>query len=204
MNENNTQTHESFGTIQFSRCQGTTRTLFGSSIKHHNTITCKISNCELERKLNTDWFHPTSTILEFEMSHTQFADMLTNMNSNPVPITFKLKPVGELKKCEEPPYESIIQKHANEFENHLETINEKSKNLIKLLTETLENSKIKKADKEKLTSLAKNLITEIQANSQYQLKAFNEQMNKTVIESKNELDAMIQNKNLTNTPKLIE
>lgn len=104
MNENNTQTHESFGTIQFSRCQGTTRTLFGSSIKHHNTITCKISNCELERKLNTDWFHPTSTILEFEMSNTQFADMLTNMNSNSVPITFKLKPVGELKKCEDPPY----------------------------------------------------------------------------------------------------
>ena len=87
---------------------------------------------------------------------------------------------------------------------HLNTINEKTKDLIELLNETLENSKIKKADKEKLTSLAKNLITEIQANSQYQLKAFNEQMNKTVIESKNELDAIIQNKNLTNTPKLIE
>lgn len=202
--DNNIQTHESFGTIQFSRCQGTATTLFGSSIKHSNTITCKISNCELERKLNTDWFHPTSTVLEFEMSHTQFANMLTNINSNPVPITFTLKPVGELKKCEEPPYESIIQKHANEFEDHLETINEKTKDLIELLNETLENSKIKKADKEKLTSLAKNLITEIQANSQYQLKAFNEQMNKTVIESKNELDAMIQNKNLTNTPKLIE
>lgn len=207
MDNKNTQTHESFGLIQFSKCQGSTRTLFGSSIKHNNTITCKISNCELERKLNTDWFHPTSTVLEFEMSHTQFVDMLTNMNSSPVPITFKLKPTDTLKKCENPPYESAIQKHAKEFEEHLENINDKTNNLIKMLTATLENSKVKKSDKEKLTSLAKNLITEIQANSKYQLNAFNEQMNKTVAESKNELEAIIQNKNIKNiqsTPKLIE
>lgn len=204
MNENNTQRHESFGLIQFSRCQGTKRTLFGSSIKHNNIISCTICNGEIERKLNTDWFHTAGTVMEFEMSYTQFADMLTNMNSSPVPITFKLKPTGTLKKCENPPYEPIIQKHANEFEEHLENINNKTKNLIKMLNATLENSKVKKSDKEKLTSLAENILTEIQANSKYQLSSFNEQMNKTVTECKNELEAMIQNKNLIDTPKLIE
>lgn len=208
MNENNTQTHESFGLIQFSRYQGSTRTLFGSSIKHNNIISCTICNGEVERELNTDWFHTKDTIMEFEMSHAQFADMLTNMDSSPVPITFKLKPTGTLKKCEDPPYESIIQKHATEFEEHLENINDKTNNLIKLLNATLDGSKLKKSDKEKLMSLVNDLSTEVHANSKYQLKAFNEQMNKTVTEYKNELEVMIQNKDqqdilrLQDIPKL--
>lgn len=47
-------THESYGTIQFSKAQGSTRTLFGSSIKHNNIISCTISNCEMQRYLNKD------------------------------------------------------------------------------------------------------------------------------------------------------
>ena len=87
-NERILTTHESYGTIQFSKAQGSARTLFGSSIKHNNIISCRISNGELQRYLNKDWIHPISTILEFEMSHTQFAEMLTNMNGTGVPITF--------------------------------------------------------------------------------------------------------------------
>ena len=111
-NERVITTHESYGTIQFFKGQCSTRTLFGSSIKHNDIILCRISNAELQRYLNKDWIHPISTVLEFEMSQTQFAEMLTNMNSSGAPITFKLKPVGELKKCENPPFESVFMKHS--------------------------------------------------------------------------------------------
>lgn len=204
MDDTNKISHESFGAIRFTRGQGRARTLFGSSIKHSDIILCTISNCELDRHLNTDWFYPTDTVLEFEMSHNQFAQMLTQMNSNAVPITFKRKPIDKPKRCEEPPYESVIQKHSQEFEEHLENINNKTKNLIKMLNETLDNSKIKKSDKERLISLANNILTEIQSNSEYQLDAFHEQIDKTVTEAKNEIEMIIQSKNLKELPKLLE
>lgn len=138
------------------------------------------------------------------MSQTQFAEMLTNMNSSGAPITFKLKPVGELKKCENPPFESVFMKHSNEFNEHLKTTNKKTENLIKELTKTLNESKIKKSDKETLISLAENILTEINANSSYQLSAFHEQVDKTMTECKTEIDAIIKNANITNAPKLIE
>lgn len=204
-NEKIITTHESYGTIQFFKGQCSARTLFGSSIKHNDIILCRISNAELQRYLNKDWIHPISTVLEFEMSQTQFAEMLTNMNSSGAPITFKLKPVGELKKCENPPFESVFMKHSNEFNEHLQTTNKKTENLIKELTKTLNESKIKKSDKETLISLAENILTEINANSNYQLSAFHEQVDKTMTECKNEIDALIKNANITeNAPKLIE
>ena len=204
-NERIITTHESYGTIQFFKGQCSTRTLFGSSIKYNDIILCRISNAELQRYLNKDWIHPISTVLEFEMSQTQFAEMLTNMNSSDAPITFKLKTGGELKKCENLPFESVFMKHSNEFNEHLQTTNKKTENLIKELTKTLNESKIKKSDKETLISLAENILTEINANSSYQLNAFHEQVDKTMTECKNEIDALIKNANITeNAPKLIE
>lgn len=138
------------------------------------------------------------------MSHTQFAEMLTNMNGTGVPITFRLKPTGELKKCEKPPFESVFMKHSDEFDEHLQTTNKKTEDLIKKLNKVLGESKIKKADKEELISLAENILTEINSNSNYQLKAFHEQMDKTMTECKNEIDAIVKNMNLKNAPKLIE
>lgn len=204
MNDDNKQSHESFGAIRFTRAQGSARNLFGSSIKHSDVILCTISNCEVNRQLNTDWFYPTDTILEFEMSHNQFAQMLTQINSSAVPITLRKKPTGKAIRCEEPPYESVIQKHSDEFEEHLQNINQKVNNLVKELNTTLDSSKLKKSDKEKLMSLAQNILTEIQSNSEYQLDAFNEQMDKTLTECKNEIEKIIQSKNIKEIPKLLD
>lgn len=202
--DRNVTTHESYGAIRIARGQGTARPLFGSSIKHNDIIIFTISNCELDRHLNTDWYHPTDTVLEFVVSHNQFAQMLTQINSNAVPITFWKKPTGPVKSCEIPPYESVITKHKSEFSEHLKTINSKASKLVKELSECLNSSKLKKADKEKLIDMAQNILTEIQSNSEYQLDAFNGQMDKTVTECKNEIEKLIERHSINNPPKLIE
>ena len=73
-----------------------------------------------------------------------------------------------------------------------------------MLNETLDASKLKKSDKERLISLANSILTEIQSNSEYQLDAFHEQIDKTVTEAKNEIEMIIQSKNLKELPKLLE
>lgn len=197
--------HESFGAIRISKIHGNTRSLFGSSIKHSESLLFTISNCDEKRNLNTNWYYPTDALLEFEISHSQFAQMLLQIGSSPIPITLRKKTIGKIKKCEEPPYTSALKQHSDEFIDHLQTINEKTKTLIDELTNTLNNSKLKKSDKEKLVSIANNILTEIQNNSEYQLDAFHEQMEVTVNECKNELVSFLNNKKqITDVPKFLE
>lgn len=143
-NNDQINSHESFGAIRISRGQGSPAVLFGSSIKSHSFIQIEISNCEEKRHLNTNWYHPTKKLIEFRMSENQFAQMLTQIGSTATPITFKLKPTGPTVKCEEPPYKSIVEQHANEFKDHLKNINEETKNLVNELNNILESSKLKK------------------------------------------------------------
>lgn len=202
--------HESFGAIRISRGQGTPTTLFGSSVKSHNFIQVEISNCEEDRSLNKNWYHPTKRIMEFKMSENQFAQMLTQIGSTATPITFTLKPTGPTIRCEEPPYRSIVKQHANEFKDHLKSINEETKNLVNELNNVLESSKLKKSDKEKLIDIANHILRSIQTDSEYHLDAFNEQMEHTVTECKAEIESLIQSKanqinnQINNLPKLLE
>ena len=209
-NNDQINSHESFGAIRISRGRGSPAVLFGSSIKSHSFIQIEISNCEEKRYLNTNWYHPTKKLIEFRMSENQFAQMLTQIGSTATPITFKLKPTGPTVKCEEPPYKSIVEQHANEFKDHLKNINEETKNLVNELNNILESSKLKKSDKEKLTSIANHILQTIQTDSEYHLDAFNEQMENTVTECKAEIESLIQSKanqltnQINNLPKLLE
>ena len=45
-NNDQINSHESFGAIRISRGQGSPAVLFGSSIKSHSFIQIEISNCE--------------------------------------------------------------------------------------------------------------------------------------------------------------
>lgn len=205
-NNDQTNTHESFGAIRISRGQGSPSVLFGSSVKSHTFIQVEISNCEENRHLNKNWYHPTNTLMVFRMSENQFAQMLTQIGSTETPITFTLKPTGPTVICEKPPYKSIVEQHANEFKDHLNSINEETKNLVNELNNILESSKLKKSDKEKLTSIANHILQSIQTDSEYHLDAFNKQMENSVTECKAEIESLIQSKanQINNLPKLLE
>jgi hypothetical protein len=56
MDNETRETHESFGMIGFFRGArgGSGTNLFGSSIRHPHTITCRIKRAMKERRLNRD------------------------------------------------------------------------------------------------------------------------------------------------------
>ena len=83
-----THEHPSYGVISFSRTYGGEKNLFGSSIKHQNTIRMKVSHAKLERRLNEDHVYEKDKIIEVEMSEAQFAQAITSLNSAAgVPVT---------------------------------------------------------------------------------------------------------------------
>ena len=65
--------HPAYGTITMTTCTGGDRTLFGSDLGHNQRISIKIDTAVLHRDLYRDWIHSDKHLIEFEMSHAQFA-----------------------------------------------------------------------------------------------------------------------------------
>ena len=190
----NKEKHPSYAMLQFSRSSNGSRALFGSSIEHNNTIRMYIREGSVERDLNHDFYSGDGLIMEIEMSYSQFAEAITSMNISPgVPVTLKwIKGTGAIEDC---PFVDKRQQFENELASHLSKTNTDVNDLINDVRKMFDDKKsINKSDKTAILEKLDMLSTEINKNSNYIYKQFNEQMNKTVTEAKGEIEAFAQNK----------
>lgn len=83
--------HGSFGLLSFSRItHGRDVHLFGSSIRHHETIVLRLKTCKRHRHLGRYWYHDEEELMEVEMTQGQFVDLITTMNAGcGTPVTIK-------------------------------------------------------------------------------------------------------------------
>lgn len=189
--------HPSYGLLSFSRVSGSNQTLFGSSIKHDNTIMMRVKPAKVERSLNTDWYLSAGReYLEVEMSYSQFAEAITSMNMGEgVPVTVRYLNGEEIER---PEFKNKRLEFEEEFK---ERMNELNKKLDKLTFETediLKNKKsINKGDRENILNQIAGFRQEMKSNIPFVLTCFNEQMDKTVKEAKGEIEAFVQHKTLS-------
>ena len=192
---NNKQTHPSYGMLQFCRTMNASeKALFGSSIVHKDTIRMYLREGSVERHLNSDFFMGEKLIAEIEMSQSQFAELITSMNmGNGVPVTIKwLRDIGKIEQC---PFTDKREEFENELNSNLQKANEQSNTLLEEIAAIFSEKKnlTQKDKNEILTKLAK-LKQDINTNRNFIYKQFNEQMDKTVMEAKGEIEAFMQNK----------
>jgi hypothetical protein len=185
--------HPSYGMLSFSRCYGGEKSLFGSSILHSNTIRLTLREGSVERHLNRDWHYGGKQLFEVEMSYSQFAELISNMNSGDgVPVTLK-SVMGETK--EQCPFENKRMEFANDFKTKVREIQQVCNNLIKETKELFETKKpLNKSEKEQILSQLECIKREVNSNIPFIADSFNEQMDKTVLEAKGEVEAFVLNK----------
>ena len=187
------ESHESYATIAVSRTTGgSKRALFGSNLKHGESIYIRLSHAELERHSNRDWIHPDKVIAEVEMSFSQFAEMMTSLNQGEgVPCTLRYL---NGKTIAPPPHEDKSEVHRREFAEHQTEIQKRADNTLQLAKELLSKKTLTKADKEAIINSLKRLSMDIGPNTSYQTKVFDEYMAETVTQAKGEIEAFMQNK----------
>ncbi|KKN59272.1 hypothetical protein LCGC14_0543710 [marine sediment metagenome] len=173
--------HPSYGMISFSRGQGSDATLFGSSIKHHNTIRVTISHAERHMDNGTEHIFDRARIVEAIMSPTQFADAITGMNTSGVPIT--LQWTAGKGHIDSPEFINKREGFEKEFTERVRGIKDK-------MSETIEKAKDKKAPRWLVHDLE---ITKgwFESNIPYLAEQFDEQMDKSVTEAKAEIEAYV-------------
>lgn len=190
----NLEKHPCYGMLGFSRRSGGASPLFGSSIQHKDTIVMTLKHAELGRHLNSDHYFGKGIIAEVEMSYSQFAEAITAMNvGDGVPCTIRFtEKDGYIK---DRPFVSKQEQFEQEFKEHLEDIKQEATNTINEVKEIFDTKKaIGKGDREEILKKLEHLSMQIGANTEFVYSQFNEQMDKTVMEAKGEIEAFCQNK----------
>lgn len=188
-------THPSYGTIVFNRLHSSgKRALFGSSIKHRDTISMELCHAEITRGLNQDWVHGDNLIARVEMSYSQFAEAITSFGQGSgIPVTINYTEMdGRIPECD---FVSKREQFTDEFKAKKEAVMEESQQLLQDVADLFSQKKtLTKSDKEQIMSKLKRLNMDISGNMDFIVDQFNEQMDKTVMEAKGEIESFCQNK----------
>ena len=195
MDDAKTYEHESFAMLGISRttCNKGIN-LFGSSIKHNNTISLRIKPARVDRHLNRDWYHAKSLpYIEVEMSYSQFAEAITSLNcGDGIPVTLRQLNGRQIEEC---PQFDKRQEFEVEFEKEMLGISKSLRRLTENAEALLDSKKAPtKAEKETILNGIKSLRQEIENNIPFMQKSFNEQMDKTVLEAKGEVEGFVMHK----------
>lgn len=180
--------HESYAMCAISRTNSSHGIpLFGSNLKHANTIRLTISRAEVDRHLNQNWYHPKEELIEIEMSPIQFSELITNMNTSGVPVT--LNHVNR-KRMENPPFESIVEKHDKEFKGKMDKIGEDIKeNISKAISILNSKGTPKRAEKDFISDVLNDLARVFKDNIPFAKEQFTKVIDKTVSEAKSAIEA---------------
>ena len=188
--------HDSYGLLSIDKITSNQRkNLFGSSIKHENTILMRLHHAKKERHLKHDFYYTDGNlpIIELEMSPLQLANVITGMNIGMgYPVTIKRICDKEIEECPEIKYTEIFEE---EFKGNIKAISSKFGKLVKKSNEILgrKGGNIKKVEKEELIQIISSIEQDINDNLPFIQKMFHEQMNKTLTEMKSEIESFLFN-----------
>ena len=193
--ERETYRHPAFGMIGFSRVSGGENVLFGSSVKHNDRIVMKLKHGEQDRYLHRDGYYGHGLIAEVEMSYSQFAECITAMNvGDGVPCTIKYtEKDGYIPAIAE--NNSKREQFRNEFSDTILKAMEQVQDQINEIQKSLDDKKnLGVKDRKEMISKLQQVKYNIGSNLDFCVEQFDEQMEKTTLEAKGEIEAFCQNK----------
>ncbi len=187
--------YPSFATLYIGRsyCSGK-QNLFGSSIKHSEVITLKISPATVNRNLNEDYiFSKSIPYIEIDMSQAQFAQAITSLNMGAgTPVTLRRINGQDVEQC---PFEDKRMQFDNEISQKMQMLVKQFKEISKEAEDLLINKKsLSKGDRDKILSAFSKVQMELGSNMPFVYSQFNKQMEKTVTEAKSEVEGHIQSR----------
>jgi hypothetical protein len=187
------QSHPAYGLLQISRVSGGNLPMFGSSINHDHFISLRICRGEKRRELGMEWYSDKGEIIEVYMSSTQFAEAITSLNhGNGVPCTIQHKEHDFMPLL---PQDQRKSQHATEFKERMQKFAERLGKIKQEANEFL--PKMTKKDAAEWSNKINLIISEVSSGIPYFEQQFREQMEKTVVEAKGEVEAFVNHAIIT-------
>jgi hypothetical protein len=192
-----TESHPAYGVAVITLPNSSSgQSMFGSETKHRQTVCISVFQADVERSLSNDWTHQRGLICEFEMTHSQFASLITNPgNGCGVPVTLQRHRGGPIIDC------PMILPNAttnDTFKNEIkEAARERVEGLLKETTKLDELIESGKLSKKELREIAKELrrhCGQFGGSVAFVVDQAEEAFEKIVEKSKVEIESFIDNK----------
>lgn len=166
--------------------------LFGSSVKNHQVVSLRITQADLTRNLSSDWIHgDIKPIIEVLLTPLQFAELLTTLNvGSGVPATL-VQHNGE--RFDIPEFPSHAEQFRDEIKYSLEAVVSRMREAEKAITDIIDDPKpVGKAVRKNIRDMVASYRNFIEEHIPFVISQFADQMNRTVVEAKAEVDAFVQ------------
>jgi hypothetical protein len=189
-------THEAFATATVTTIHGGSATLFGSDIGHSDRICISVQRAHVTRDLSRDWIGSSVyPIIEFEMSHAQFAQFITsNGNGTGTPVTLRYAPSKDSKAEMVPGIEKIETKHET-FKREIKDASKKRLSAIASsidkLGDLIATGKAKITDLRAIHNALKNDSEQLPGSMAFVVGSAEEALEKATGDAKIEVEAYI-------------
>lgn len=190
-----TETHETFGMISFSRRTGNPGRLFGSNLPWHESfLTLKISQAERHFSLGYERFYArqAAKLIEVDISAAQFAQLITTMNvGDGTPCTIRYvdkKYTGPI-----PPFESESDKVKTSFRRTAKGVSEDVKKNHEKLAAILEKKTLSKDDRKEIQRMFTDVDRTLTDHMPFLVDSFDEATDKLTQHAKTEFDSFVTN-----------
>ena len=191
--------HPSYGMMSITRYCGGNGNFFGDDLPMEGSggIEIELKEATLERNANglhCDSFNPGKLKFRVKMSHLQFAELITNMNTTGVPVT--ITNIGT-ERLDDPPILNKREVFDEEAEEVVSKTKQRANDIIAKVQNLFESKKsLTKKDKEEIIRELNQLRMATFDHLPFMQKMFNEQMNESVISAKANIAAFIEQRRL--------
>lgn len=189
--------HDAYGLITMTTPRGGRGVLFGSDIQHNQRVRISIQRASLHRDLNRDWIHPESglPLVEFEMSHAQFAQFITsNASGSGTPVTLTFAPPREVASQEVPGIRNLENKHETfrrEIKDSAQEQVGRVAEMIDRLGAMLDGGSLSKKELRELHQKLKWAVENIPGNMEYVVLQAEKALEKATSDAKIEVETYI-------------
>ena len=189
-----TITHPAYGMVRVTHPRGGSVKLFGSDLRHDNRVCLTFYTAEEDRSLSKSWLSEKKTLLDVEMSESQWASLVSSNMGSPIPITYRHYREGDLVNI---PFigeqKTEREKFSKEYQETIRKHNEKGREALDKLKELKEKGKAGKKDIDELINIIQQSLGRFESDTVFSAKCFEEVMEKTVTHAQVEIENSISN-----------
>ena len=182
--------HPCFGMIHINRINGCASKLFGSEIEVSNTMRISVEETEVTQDLGRNWYFGHKRIIEVELSPNQYAELISNPNTQGSPCTVRYRAdKGQIV----PRHIDTVTKYVeSEIEKDLSGFSERSSNDLKDINEILgRKGALKVSDRNDISRMINKLVQDLNSNLPFYRDSVLESIDKAKIEAKTEVDSFV-------------
>ena len=185
--------HPAYAQMSFNRQSGGHDNLYGSAIKHQETISMSITkSVKHTSEFSERYYAAGIPLIEVRMSQSQFAQLITSMNmGSGVPVTLEAVRGKTMPKCQE----ITVSERANkDLESRLNKFADKVSKGRDRVTEILvKKGAILKGERKEIKNIYDTLMQELRSNMPFLHECMVEAYDKTATSAKADIEAFYDN-----------